>query len=656
MAFNIGAILGTLVLDSSKWDNAIKRSKSDMKSFEGAILRNERSIKRFGIALGVAGAAITAVNVKLVKMAASAEESENLFEVSMGGMADSARAWSQQLSKDLGLNQYEIRRTVGLMDVMLKSMGLSEDAAYGMSTSLVQLSQDMASFYNMSPDEAFQKIQAGITGETEPLKRLGIIVNETTVKQWALTNGLIKQGQELSEQQKVLARYGVIMESTKNAQGDLARTIGSTTNQARIFSSITSELAVTLGTALLPAVNSTLVLLNKLLRSVQTFVSTFPNATSAIVIFSASMGILATVAGGVLLILPGLAAAAAAAGTTMLAVAGALTLKFLILASAITAVVLAVQNFDFLKGIFFSFAEGVNQMVASAQEGLAGLMEMLAKLPGPQQAFFQGLATDYQASAIEFKKDADMMGEAAVKAFQGSIDKAGEFANKVNQTGEDIKNGFNGVWDGVAEESAKFYKDSAKDSKNWLVKMKEDFKIFEEMGKRTFNTMADTFSNLFYDSVMGELTSLQEVFASFGRSVIRIIADIVAQWVAMKIMTGIAGVFTGGTAAVAGAGGYEAGTPAGTMDMGTYSKLPSFDTGISNVPYDMVAKIHKGEKVLTAEENQQGGVIQLTIQNAITTESVARAMQSREGRKTIVNVIQADSSINGVTKREVQTR
>ena len=122
MSFDIGAIMGTLVLDSNKWDKAIDRAKKDAKSFEGAILRNERRVKQFGLALGVAGAAITAMNVKLVQLAAGAEESENLFEVSMGKMADSAREWSVELSRSLGLNQFEIRKSVGVLNVMLREL------------------------------------------------------------------------------------------------------------------------------------------------------------------------------------------------------------------------------------------------------------------------------------------------------------------------------------------------------------------------------------------------------------------------------------------------------------------------------------------------------------------------------------------------------
>lgn len=191
-----------------------------------------------------------------IKMGMDAVESENLFTVSMGKMADSARKWSDGLRQQLGLNSYEVRRNVGVFNVMLTSIGLTEKAAFGMSKGLTELAYDMASFYNLKPEEAFEKIQAGISGESEPLKRLGIIVNETTTKNWALTHGMIKQGQELSETGKVMARYNVIMEATNKAQGDLARTADSPANKLRILKQEIQQSATELGVSLLPAVQS----------------------------------------------------------------------------------------------------------------------------------------------------------------------------------------------------------------------------------------------------------------------------------------------------------------------------------------------------------------------------------------------------------------
>lgn len=123
--------------------------------------------------LAVAGALaarkLAQIGKESLDMANDVVESEQLFSVSMGKMESSARAWSESLSASLGLNAYDLRKNVGMLNVMFGSMGLGEQEAYDMSTSMVQLANDMASFYNLDTEEAFTKLRAGITGETEPL-------------------------------------------------------------------------------------------------------------------------------------------------------------------------------------------------------------------------------------------------------------------------------------------------------------------------------------------------------------------------------------------------------------------------------------------------------------------------------------------------------
>ena len=205
-----------------------------------------------GLGTAYIGKKLIDIGKSSVQMAMDVVESESLFETSMGSMAGAAREWSEQLSESLGLNAYELRQNVGIMYNMTKSMGIAGDTAYDLSTSLVLLAQDMASFYNMDTEEAFVKLRAGITGETEPLKALGILVDENTVSQYAYQNSLAETGEELTQQQKVLARYYAILDQTSTAQGDLARTIESPANQLRIFQAQLEQTRIELGMGLLP--------------------------------------------------------------------------------------------------------------------------------------------------------------------------------------------------------------------------------------------------------------------------------------------------------------------------------------------------------------------------------------------------------------------
>jgi phage-related minor tail protein len=206
---------------------------------------------------------LLAIGAASIKSAMDAVESENLFDVTFGKMAKTVREWSKQVSDALGLNQYEIRKTVGIFYDMLKAMGITEIQAAEMAKQLVMLGYDLASFRNIKPEEAFEKLRSAIVGMPRPMQDLGYVINETTIKNWALTNGLIKQGEELTTAQKVWARYQVMLEVTKTAQGDLARTLDSPTNKLRILQSRIEEIRIEIGTRLLPQYEKLLAFINR---------------------------------------------------------------------------------------------------------------------------------------------------------------------------------------------------------------------------------------------------------------------------------------------------------------------------------------------------------------------------------------------------------
>lgn len=205
-----------------------------------------------------AAAAIAQVGKASIQMAVDAVESENLFAEALGSSAGKARAWSKEISDALGLNDVAVRKSLGTFFVMLNSMGMTREKALEMSEAMTALANDMASFYNLDTEAAFVKLRAGIVGETEPLKQLGIMVDEATVKAYAYSTGIAKMGQELNQQQKVLARFAAIMDQTAQAQGDLARTAESPANMMRRLRADTERLEILLGERLLPAYNKLL--------------------------------------------------------------------------------------------------------------------------------------------------------------------------------------------------------------------------------------------------------------------------------------------------------------------------------------------------------------------------------------------------------------
>lgn len=237
----------------AKTNSTIASLKKSADKSQSGITSAFKKLKTGIVALGIGK-----VIKDSIKMGMDAVESDSLFETSLGKWADSVRDWSEETASALGLNAVAMRKNTGVIYNMTSSMGVAEDNALKMSKGISLLSEDMASFYNLDSSEAFNKLRAGLTGETEPLKALGILVDENTVKQVAYSEGIAQNGAELTQQQKVLARYVAILKQTGNAQGDLARTINSPANQLRLLKNQVSQLGLAFSNFLMPVISAVL--------------------------------------------------------------------------------------------------------------------------------------------------------------------------------------------------------------------------------------------------------------------------------------------------------------------------------------------------------------------------------------------------------------
>ena len=252
MAQQIASLEARIGANISGLEAGLRKAQAQLKSASDGFKRAGTAMT-IGITLPVIGAAGA-----LTKLAMDAEESENLFTVAMGDMEAAGRAWSEQLKADFGVSEYNARKFIGTINMMLSGMGLGEQAAFDMSKGVAQLAYDLASVYNVSSEEAIQRLQSGLAGEVEPLRRWGVSVSEAAVQAWALKQGLVAAGQELSDQQKVIARYGVIMEQTTKQQGDMARTLDSPANKLRILQERFHDAAIEAGQVFLPMASEAL--------------------------------------------------------------------------------------------------------------------------------------------------------------------------------------------------------------------------------------------------------------------------------------------------------------------------------------------------------------------------------------------------------------
>ncbi|NCB09077.1 MAG: hypothetical protein EOM73_13050, partial [Bacteroidia bacterium] len=185
-------------------------------------------------AIAAIGTAMAAAGGYAIKMASDLSEVQNVVDTTFGANTETINKWAKDAGTAFGLSELEAKKYTSTLGAMTKSMGLTDGQTLEMSEGLAGLTGDMSSFYNLDHDEAFDKIRAGISGETEPLKQLGINMSVANLEAYALSEGITTSYDAMSEAEKVTLRYNYLMQATADAQGDFAKTSGSLANQTRI--------------------------------------------------------------------------------------------------------------------------------------------------------------------------------------------------------------------------------------------------------------------------------------------------------------------------------------------------------------------------------------------------------------------------------------
>lgn len=205
-------------------------------------------------------------------------ENLNLFNVSMGQYAEEARQYAEAVVEIMGINPGEWMRNQGVFMTITEGFGVASDRAYTMSKNLTQLTYDLASFFNISTADAFQKLESGISGELEPLRRLGYDLSVARLQQEAYNLGIDKSVMSMTQAEKAELRYYAIMTQVTNAQGDMARTLEAPANQLRILQAQVEQATRALGNLFLPVLKAILpyaIALAKAIRMVAEIIAGF---------------------------------------------------------------------------------------------------------------------------------------------------------------------------------------------------------------------------------------------------------------------------------------------------------------------------------------------------------------------------------------------
>lgn len=185
-------------------------------------------------------------------------EDLNLFTASMGKYAEEAQNYAEAVSEALGIDPGEFMRNQGVFNTIISGFGVASDKAYLMSKNLTQLGYDISSFFNISFEDAMQKLQSGISGELEPLRRLGYDLSVARLQEEALALGIEKKVSAMTQAEKSQLRYYAIMTQVTTAQGDMARTLNAPANQLRVLQAQVTQCGRALGNIFIPALNAVL--------------------------------------------------------------------------------------------------------------------------------------------------------------------------------------------------------------------------------------------------------------------------------------------------------------------------------------------------------------------------------------------------------------
>ncbi|TDX44328.1 hypothetical protein C7959_15715, partial [Orenia marismortui] len=250
--------------DIYRQSNIITRSINKMKKSWTALGNTFRTLRNVALQAFTAIVAFTGAGGALTKLASDSQELDNVVQQSFGNMSKAVNSWAKEIGQAVGRSTYQMREFVAINQSVLKGMLGTNEQTIEMSKNLSQLAVDMGSFYNVADKQMMDAIRSGIMGETEPLKRYGIMLHEATIQEYALAKGISQKVSAMNQGQKVQLRYAYLMENTQHILGDSVRTIDSVANQMKVLKAQLRNSGEVIGNMLLPIVNQMLHEINSL--------------------------------------------------------------------------------------------------------------------------------------------------------------------------------------------------------------------------------------------------------------------------------------------------------------------------------------------------------------------------------------------------------
>lgn len=281
MSNSVGRIELDLGVNSSNFKKQMSGISNTAKSQTSGLTS---MFKKVGIAAAAAFSvkAVVGFSKQCIQLGSDLAEVQNVVDSTFGSMSETVNQWAKDAMTSYGLSEKVAKEYVGQLGAMSKAFGNSNEEAYKQATTLAALTGDVASFYNLSTDEAFTKLKAVYTGETEALKSLGVVMTQAALDEFAMAQGYGKTTKAMSEQEKVALRLAFVQDRLATASGDFARTSDGWANQSRVLALRFDAIKASIGQGLIAALRPALVWLNKLMVYLQTAADAFSNFMTSI--------------------------------------------------------------------------------------------------------------------------------------------------------------------------------------------------------------------------------------------------------------------------------------------------------------------------------------------------------------------------------------
>lgn len=450
----LGFLKFVLGFDSITFKKGMTEAERDLVAFQKKVQAGAAKLAKAGAAMTVGiTAPLVAFGVKSIQAAQDAEEMNSAFDVVFGDMSDSVRKWAEETGNAMGRSTQEMQRgALAFQELFGKALDPAKSA--DMSKTFAVLTQDLASFKNLSNEVAQQKLFSGLAGEAEPLRAVGVFLSEAKVQAAALELGLKGVNGKLTEEEKILARAHVIRKELAKATGDVIRTQDSAANKTKEAAAAFEEMSVTLGTKLLPL---KVKLAEVAIKVLDAFNNLSPKAQEFVLIaagIGAALGPSIVVLGNLINVLAkiGPLMAAIKVATTGMGVAFTASLGPLALfAAAVAAVYLAWKNWDKIKEIVASVYKAVKTWLVDKFQGVVDSVK--AKV-NSITGFFKDMWT--QVVGKSYVPDmVTAIGEHMAKLDTLMVAPTKKATDKVKQAFEELKTSVQGLLDRLFPEQSR---------------------------------------------------------------------------------------------------------------------------------------------------------------------------------------------------------